>query len=112
MARAEIKLVDGVDSKVRRFVDTFDTASDAAEWIAVVARDLAPVGDPDIDDESGSYRDSIRAEKMPWGARVVADDYKAQWIEFGAPGRNQPARWILHGAAEMLGFQFQKKRGQ
>lgn len=86
-------------------------AQQAAENIARAAIESAPVGDPSIDNASGSYKSSIVVQKSNKGDsgiyRVFASDRKAAWIEFG--NANMPARFILRNAAESLGYRFVKK---
>lgn len=75
-----------------------------AERVAQVAKSRAPV-------ESGRYRDSIHVEQDSDGFRVVADDPKAELIEYGTrphvirardakvlawPGAQHPVREIHH----------------
>lgn len=68
-----------------------------AEQIAGRARSAAPVG------ETGSYRASIRVELDDEASanrpryRVIADDYKAAWIEWGTV--KMPAQRVLGAAA-------------
>lgn len=61
-----------------------------AEKAARFAQQTAPVGDPIQDKHSGEYRDSIKAELHKGSgthllsARVVAEDFKAVWVEKGS----------------------------
>jgi hypothetical protein len=73
----------------------------AAEQVAGIARSTAPVA-------TGLYASSIEVQKTKTGARVFAADQKSAWIEFGVPGRNQPARFVLRNAAEAAGLSFKK----
>lgn len=78
-----------------------DFAHQAADQIAEIARDSAPV-------KSGAYKAGIKSQKTKRGARVFASDFKSTWIEFGNPPQNQPARFIIRLAAEQAGFKFRK----
>ncbi len=71
----------------------------AAEAGAAAARSIAPVG------ATGKYRDGIGAEVEPGRARINANDYKSNWIEFGTgqPGPT-PAFAPLRRGAEMAGL--------
>lgn len=75
---------------------------EAAEKIATIARDTAPV-------VSGDYKTGIIVQDTKKGARVFASDYKSAWVEFGVPSRGQPAHFNLRRAAERAGFKFRKK---
>jgi hypothetical protein len=79
------------------------SAHDAAEKIAQVARDTAPV-------LTGAYQAGIVVQDTKGGARVFASDYKSAWVEFGIPSRGQAAHFTLRRAAEVAGYTF-KKRG-
>lgn len=82
----------------------------AAEKIAEDARSSAPV-------LTGKYRDSFKVStqrdsrgRFSRGAVVSNDDPIAHIIEFGAPGRNLPARWILRQAGDRSGLEWVKGR--
>jgi len=77
-------------------------AMDAARKVAAIAQSNAPR-------ESGDYAGGIEVQETPHGARVFASDPKSAFIEFGVPGRNQPARWILRNAAIAAGLKFTKR---
>lgn len=58
-----------------------------AERAAAYARSIAPIGRAvDGDKHPGAYRDSIKVERNPEGigVRLLSDDNKAHWIEYGA----------------------------
>lgn len=107
----EIALAAGLEQMIEGHAEVRTAAQTIAENIAEAARNAAPVGDPSIDDASGSYKQSIVVQQSNKGNsglfRVFAGDRKASWIEFG--NANQPARFILRNAAESLGYQFIKK---
>lgn len=69
------------------------------EAIAARARQLAP-DDPDTvtDDLRSSIRVDMIDQPDGWTARVVADDYKAAWKEFGTS--REAAKPYLRPAAE------------
>lgn len=58
--------------------------------------------------DKGSYHDSIHLEVElaagVWVARVVADDFKSGWIEFGVA--NRPPTATLRRAAQSLNLRF------
>jgi hypothetical protein len=91
-----------LDAEVARSETVADAALKAAEEIAKAAQASAPV-------QSGAYQGSIIAEAFKGGARVYASDEKSALIEFGAPGRGQPAKFNLRNAAVKLGYKFGKK---
>jgi hypothetical protein len=100
----EVALHYDIDVKVAKMPEVQKSALDVAENVAQIARDTAP-------SVTGDYKAGIKAQQTKSGARVFASDYKSAWIEFGAPNRNQPARWILRRAAESAGLKFKKRRG-
>lgn len=106
MADDDIKvdLDPDVDYKVGHMPEVHTAALEQARKVAQVARYLAPK-------ESGTYADGIVVQETKSGARVFASDQKSSWIEFGVPGRNQPARWVLRRAAEACGLKFTKRKG-
>lgn len=97
--------IDGdVDERVSGMVEVTDTAFEVATKVADIARSTAPV-------DSGDYAAGIIVQKHRSGARVLAQDPNSAHVEFGVPGRNQPATWNLREAAEAAGLKF-KKRGR
>ncbi len=100
-----VDLVPDLDAKVAHLPEVLTSSKDVAEEVAKIARSTAPHG------ETGDYANSITVEKTKSGARVFAADKKSAWIEFGVPGRNQPARWILRNAAIAAGLKFVKRKG-
>lgn len=97
-----------LDPEIEKKLHTFEavTAStdEAANAIASAARNLAPV-------LTGAYRDSIQVDPSNGKgvARVVANDQKSAWIEFGAHG--EPAHFTLRTAVESVGLKFKKGNG-
>lgn len=90
------------DAEALRQPEARRAVEQAAELAAGLARRLAPV-------LSGAYRDSIHAEVdirsgKPVGM-VIADDFKANWIERGArsPTATTPARHPLQRGVEGTG---------
>lgn len=68
----------------------------AAETIKDVAYATAPF-------ETGHYRDSLEVEVFDEGrVRVIAKDFKSNWIEFGT--LHWPAHATLRKACETSGF--------
>lgn len=99
-----IDLVPDLDEKVRHLPEVKTASMEMARKVAQIARESAPK-------ETGTYADGIVVQETKSGARVFASDQKSAWIEFGVPGRNQPARWILRRAAEAAGLKFVKRKG-
>ena len=99
-----VDLVPDLDEKVRHLPEVKTASMEQARKVAQIARENAPR-------ESGTYADGIVVQETKGGARVFASDQKSAWIEFGVPGRNQPARWILRRAAESAGLKFVKRGG-
>lgn len=93
-----------LDAKVARMPEVKTSSMEAARQIASVARDMAPR-------VTGAYASGIVVQETKGGARVLASDQKSAWIEFGVPGRGQPARWVLRRAAEACGMKFVKWKG-
>lgn len=75
-----------------------------------VAQRVAAIARADAPHVSGEYEGQFRAEMTKAGARVVNDSPHATYLEFGAPGRGIPARWILRNAAIRAGLKFTKRR--
>ena len=73
----------------------------AAEVAADESRRIAPV-------DTRQYRDSIRVEVTPDGARVVADDEASVYIEFGT--EDTPTFAPLRRGAEAAGLHLRAKR--
>ena len=99
----ELNLREGLDADVLNVVAKGDTALVMAGKIAALAKAIAPV-------ETGRYRDGIKFEKTPLGARVIATDQKSTWIEFGIPSRNHEAHFVLRRAAEAVGLKFIRRK--
>lgn len=99
-----IDLDPDLDEKVAHMPEVKTASLDTARKVAALARSRAPK-------ETGTYADGIVVQETKGGARVFAADQKSAWIEFGVPGRNQPARWVLRSAAEALGLKFTKRKG-
>ncbi|MGH2651415.1 MAG: HK97 gp10 family phage protein [Actinomycetota bacterium] len=61
--------------------------------------------------QTGKYRDSIEVEDgdLPGTKRVVAHDFKANWIEFGTV--DTPAFAPLRTAADSLGLRLRGGKG-
>lgn len=104
-ANVEVFLIDKLDQKVATIPELKAATLDAAREIAQQAQNMA--GSLGLF-ETGAYIESIRAEETRGGARVVSDDYKSSWIEFGAPGAGLPAHWVFHNAAIACGYKFKK----
>lgn len=100
----KVDLIPDLDVQVTRLTEVRTVSMDIARAVANVARSLAPK-------ETGTYASGIVVQETKTGARVLASDQKSSWIEFGVPGRNQPARWVLRRAAESLGLKFAKRKG-
>jgi hypothetical protein len=72
----------------------------AGEQAAQEAQRLAPV-------DTGEYRSSIRVVDTPTGARVVAEDDKATYIEFGT--EDTPAFAPLRRGTEAAGLRTRRR---
>jgi len=101
----DLELIPDLDFEIAKLVDKSDTALDAANKIATAARALAPVGD------TGNYEAGIKVVRFKGGARVVATARHSAFIEFGVPGRNQPAQFVLRRAVDSVGLRFKKRKG-
>lgn len=99
-----INIDDDIDERVVNEKVVKETALEAAERVAAIARETAPV-------VTGRYRAGIVVQRTKSGARVLASDQKSSWVEFGIPSRGQPAHWVLRRAAEAAGLKFHKRRG-
>jgi len=99
--RIQVHYSELFEAKAKRSGRVKRSCLEAAEAAANEARSIAPI-------DSGNYAASITAEKTDTGARVVASDPISAIIEFGAPGRNLPARWILRTGATLAGLKFKK----
>ena len=99
-----VDLVPDLDEKVGHLPEVKTASMETARKVAQIARENAPR-------ETGAYADGILVQETKSGARVFASDPKSAWIEFGVPGRNQPARWVLRRAAEAAGLKFVKRKG-
>lgn len=106
MAADEIRFepAPDLDEKVVQLPLVGAKAVDVAVHIAQVARDTAP-------EDSGDYVAGIVVQKTKTGARVWASNFKSAWLEFGAPSRGLPARFILRRAVESAGYTFKKRGG-
>ena len=100
----QIDIDDDVDKRAAMEPVVKETALEAAERVATIARETAP-------QLTGNYASGIGVQPIKTGARVFASDYKSAWIEFGVPSRGQPAHWILRRAAEAAGLKFRKRKG-
>lgn len=80
---------------------------DAARVVAVKIADDARSSAPVV---SGKYRDSFEVRNTRAGAEVINSDPVAHILEFGAPGRNLPARWLLRQAGARSGLDWKKHR--
>ncbi len=98
-----VDLVPDIDELVRHLPVVKVSSRKVAETLAEVARATAPKGD------TGNYAAGIIVQDTKGGTRVYASDKKSAWIEFGVPGRNQPARWVLRNAAIACGLKFKKR---
>lgn len=92
------------------FADEYPRSDDAkkmleplAEEAAEAAYNLAPV-------KTGNYRDSIEGvvavdDDGGWVGRVLADDFKAGWIEFGTgpPYPTKAHRTLALGVESVVG---------
>lgn len=97
-------LIPGLDKQLHSMLDLNIHARAAAEKIAGAAKGLAP-------EDRGEYAASIHAENTPSGARVVATDEAATFLEFGVPSHGIPARFVLRRAVEAAGYSFAKRGG-
>ena len=95
----------GFAAELRRSAGVQKACKSAAEDVATRARDIAPVSDDPSDPTPGSFRDSIHAEDSDEGARVVADDPAAVYIEFGTA--KDPPHGTLRQALEASGLKTQ-----
>ena len=97
----EVHYNEAFSARIAHMARVRDACLEVAEDAAEYAREIAPY-------DTGDYVAGITAEKTEAGARVIASDPISAIIEFGAPGRNLPARWILRTAASMAGLKFKK----
>lgn len=96
--RIGFELDPGVVAALARSKEMGDLTLAQARAVADKAREIAPV-------DTGAYRASIRAEPVTSRrrtryARVVADDPKAAWVEFGTSRHR--ARAPLRRATEAV----------
>lgn len=89
------------ENQARRSTEMRAAMQRAAEEAADEARRLAPV-------DTGEYRASITVVTTAEGARVVADDDKATYIEFGTS--DTPAFAPLRRGTEAAGLRIGGKR--
>jgi hypothetical protein len=97
----EVTIDGDIDDKVHVLPIVTSASQEAAEEIAEIARELAPV-------ETGAYQNGIKVQKTKFGYRVFASDQKSAWIEFGIPSRGVAARFTLRRAVESSGYKFKK----
>ena len=97
-----VNIEPGLAEKLMDLLEVKSAAMEAALKVAAIAQGSAP-------HESGDYAAGIEAQETPHGARVIASDPKSAFVEFGVPGHNQPARWILRNAAVAAGLKFTKR---
>lgn len=97
-----ITLRDDLQGAVERQIALGVGPMAIAQEIADKARELAPV-------ETGRYREGIIAARTQYGARVVAEDEKSSWIEFGRPNHNVNGQFILRRAVDALGLKFVRR---
>lgn len=80
--------------------------------LALHARDAADTARMEAPVDTGAYRDSISSEAGVEGVsaygRVIAADFKANWIEFGTI--RHPARAVLRRAVESVGLKVRSSR--
>lgn len=98
-ANGSVSIADNFEFALLDSLPVKEAAFQAATAIADNARATAPV-------REGTYQGSIGVEAFRGGARVVSDDPVARLLEFGAPHRGLPARYIFRNAAAALGFKF------
>ncbi len=94
MSRVRVVIRPGFEADLRRDRGVVRAVAEVAEKGAAAARSIAPVA-------SGAYRDSIHtddSEGLP--VRIVADDFKAGWIEFGTS--DTPKFRVLGRTADAL----------
>ena len=101
--QAFLDLKDDLDHNVAKVIAAGSGPMALAQRIADNAKMFAPV-------DTGAYRDSIVAERTQNGARVVAQDEKAHWIEFGRPLHNVSGQYVLRQGAIAIGLEFVKRR--
>ena len=106
-----VTLVPDIDSKVHQLPEVLTECLATAEKVASEARSIAPVAENPGVGLPGDYKRGIVAQQTRGGARVVAQDPKSAWVEFGIPSKNIPPQFILRRAAEAVGLSFVKKRG-
>ena len=110
MDGVNVFLVDDLNYKVHMLPEILTQCLEDAKIIAAQARSTAPVAvNPGVG-EPGDYRNGIVAERTYAGARVIAQDAKSAWVEFGIPSKNIPPQFILRRAAEYEGFNLVKRR--
>jgi hypothetical protein len=84
----------------------YDIVSTLHELVRV-AQEYAPVG------STGNYRKGIHEthelQTRGWYGRLVADDFKSHWIEFGT-SRGFPPHHVLQRAVTTLGMSFTERR--
>lgn len=95
-------MAEGFEEEVGKLPEIDTSAREAAEKIAAMAQDMAPV-------VSGDYKAGIIVQKTKSGYRVFASDPKSAWIEFGVPSDNEPAKFVLRRATEAAGYSFAKR---
>lgn len=88
------------ESEAKRSAEMKAAMKRGAQAAADEARRMAPV-------DTGEYRASIRVVETADGARVVADDDKATYIEFGTS--DTPAFAPLRRGTEAAGLRIGKR---
>jgi hypothetical protein len=90
------------DDEVRRSLDAKRAMEGVANSGAAAARRVAPVGQGDY---QRSIKPVVASVGGAWVAAVVAEDWKAVWIERGAvsPTYTTPAMHVLQRGVESTG---------
>lgn len=102
MTDFRINLDSNLDDNVRHFPDVVSSCEEAAQKIAAIARQNAPV-------VTGRYVAGIQVQTTKAGARVFASDQKSALIEFGVPSRGQAGKFVFRRAVEAAGYKFKKR---
>ena len=112
MPETTITLIPDIDSRVHQLPEVLTECMALAEKVASEARSIAPVAENPGVGLPGDYKRGIVAQQTRGGARVVAQDPKSAWVEFGIPSKNIPPQFVIRRAAEACGLAFTKsKRG-
>lgn len=102
MADFKLEIDSNLDDKIRHLPEAISPCLEAAQKIAAIARQNAPV-------VTGRYLAGIQVQQTRAGARVFASDQKSALIEFGVPSRGQAAKFVLRRAVEAAGYKFKKR---